>query len=785
MKTGDAQQFEGTSGVDSGKPADGGAGGGTGGGAGGGPGGEIGMTLPGKAIAQERWLWRALLVLMCLLAYSTSFSSKFIWDDGRHAGMTSLRDYNGLVSIWTKLGLENGGTPQYYPLTHTTFWLEEKVFGRNPVGYRVVNVLVHAGGAIVLWELLRRLGVRGAFLAAAVFAVHPMMVESVAWTSERKNTLSLLLGLTSLLLYARFAGIGDENKGGEKQAEPDWNFYVLAVLAFAGAMLSKTMAASIPVLMLLGLWWKGKLTARHVGLVAPMLVVALGLGLLTGYVEHRYVIRPGGGNVHESFVGWLGAKLTGGVSAGPDFEVAFFDRLKLAGVVPWFYASKLVAPVDLMFFYPRWDLAAAPAWWWLGWVGTLGVLGGAVVQAMRGRRWAVVVVVGYLVALFPAMGFVDVYPFRYSYVAEHFAYHAVWLLIAAGAAGVATLWVRVRGEDGGRPQVVLAAGAALCLVLGARTYVHAGHFIDNYALFTHTLSRNPASWAASTNLAIEYIRMSEIAKGAEGQYIKQMNTARLDGNTKGVEELAREVGAAKEEGNQFLVKARELLNNALVLRPNHEWVHHNLGKVAALEGKLDESLEFFQESVRRRKDPTIARDGTFPETLMNIGDLLVIKGDFAGGAAAFRQAIAAEDPPLKPAQPGPRLSLLRNINRVLTAEKRRPTPGETAEIETTARQLSELAAKNEEAWLVIGDSMQKIGKLNDAVVAYREAISVNVGSVRGYLGMGYLMGLAGDLKTSEVALTEALRLDPNNAQAKMLLEQVQQAATRPTTREGN
>jgi len=170
---------------------------------------------------------------------------------------------------------------------------------------------------------------------------------------------------------------------------------------------------------------------------------------------------------------------------------------------------------------------------------------------------------------------------------------------------------------------------------------------------------------------------------------------------------------------------------------------------------------------------------------MNIGDLLVIKGDFAGGAAAFRQAIAAEDPPLKPAQPGPRLSLLRNINRVLTAEKRRPTPGETAEIETTARQLSELAAKNEEAWLVIGDSMQKIGKLNDAVVAYREAISVNVGSVRGYLGMGYLMGLAGDLKTSEVALTEALRLDPNNAQAKMLLEQVQQASTRPTTREGN
>lgn len=738
------------------------------------------VTLPSQATPQERWLWRGLLAVLVLLAYVPSFSTEFIWDDNRHAGMTSLRNFDGLVAIWTKVGLEAGGTPQYYPLTHTTFWLEYQVFGRSPLAYRIVNCLIHAAGAVVLWELLRRLRVPGAFLGAALFALHPLMAESVAWTSERKNTLSLLLALTSLTVYLKFAGVRpDDEPEPAEGTPPDYNLLILAGLAFLGAMLAKTMAASVPVILLLMLWWKRKLDTRHLAYIAPMFVIAFGLGLLTAYIEHRHVIRPGEENVAKSFTDWVGMKLSGRLDAGEEFALPFISRLQLAGVVPWFYLSKLVFPLDLMFFYPRWDVANWGALPWLGLLATLGVgVGLSYLAIARGIRWPVALWAGYLVALFPAMGFFDVYPFRYSYVADHFSHHAVWMLLGAAGAGLTLLWTRLAGTDV-KPQVTLAASAVLCLVLGARTYVHAGHFIDNYALFTHTLSRNPSSWAAAHNLALEYVKMTEKARAAERQLVTRLGQARRDNATGVIAELEREIAAANEEASGFLNEARRLLMLTLELRPNHEWAYHSLGTVAFLQGRNDEALEFFRESVRRRENPNIARDGGFPGTHMLIGDILAARQDFAGAVNEYRAAIALENPPLKPRHTGVRISLLRNAVRQLTAEQRRPTDAEAQEFALRVRELSELAPKNETAWLVIGDMMQKLSLPLDAIAAYRNAIENNPGSVAGYLGIGYLLGLVGDLDGSRVALEEVLRLDPNNAAARNFLTQLAEAATRP------
>lgn len=737
---------------------------------------SIQVTLPGRASSAERWLWRGLILVLCLLAYVPSFSPEFLWDDERHAASRMLADKDALERIWTKWGLVAGGTPQYYPLTHTTFWLEYQVFGRNAIGYRVVNVLLHAGCAVMLWELLRRLRVPGAFLAAAVFAVHPMMVESVAWTSERKNTLSLILGLTAIWAYAGFAGLRAEDEAEpEASAGPDWNLLVIAALAFVGAMLSKTMAASVPVMIVLMLWWKRKLTIKHCAFIAPMLALAVYLGLVTAFIEHKHVIRPPAGSVQDTMLGFIQAKLSGNVQAGDDFKTSFDQRLLLAGIVPWFYGWQLFVPVKYVFFYPRWDLAGAPAWWWLAHVGLLGALIGAGVAALRGVRWPAVVALGYLVALFPAMGFIDVYPFRYSFVADHFAYHASWILLAAAAAGVATLATRT-GLTKNAP-AVLGAGAVLCVLLGARTYLHAGHFIDKYAMWTHVVANNPTNWAATHNLAVEHIQFANKSEQVRRQAIERKE-----------DKLAAE---AEKERTDNLAKAEELLKRTLVLKPDHDFAHHVLGEVYFQQRRYDEALTEFRTSAENRaKDPE-ARDGPLGDTFQRIGDLLAMKGDLAGAASNYRQAIATENPPLRPRQARWRLALLRTELRILKQEQQaaakagkprvEPSAAKVKELIAVAQEVTTMTPESYEGWLLSGDLAFEIGQFNDATVAYRAALQLRE-TDDALVGLGTALLNLGRFDIAMVAFEDAVKKNPNRTDAKRFVEVTREFQQRATTR---
>ena len=276
--------------------------------------------------------------VVVFLTYLPALGCGFIWDDDDYVTANpTLRTADGLRRIW----LEPRATPQYYPLVHTTFWVEYHLWGLAPVGYHLVNVVIHAANVVLVWLVLRKLGIPGAWFAAAVFGLHPVHVESVAWVTERKNVLSGLFYLSALLvsidvfqLSADAAADAPRNKVSR---------YIAATLLFVAALLCKSVTCSLPaVLLLLILWRRGRLTRTDLGLLAPWFVLGLMLGLNTAILE-------------KSHVGAVGAA----------FAWSFAERCLIAGHALCFYAAKLAWPRPLIFIYPRWVISTSSVAQWV------------------------------------------------------------------------------------------------------------------------------------------------------------------------------------------------------------------------------------------------------------------------------------------------------------------------------------------------------------------------------------------------------------------------------------
>jgi hypothetical protein len=289
-------------------------------------------------------LWAGVLFLLALTIYSPAMRGEFLWDDDAHVTKNAtLRSVDGLRQIWTEMG----ATPQYYPLTHTSYWIEYQLFGKgagaatlDPLVFHITNILLHALGATLLWFILRRLRVPGAWLAAAVFAVHPVNVESVAWISERKNVLSGAFFFGSILAYLRFEAIGLD--GLRVRPRDNWNVYALSLVLFVCALLSKTVVCSMPAVVLLLLWWKrGRLRLADVLPLVPYFVIGIAMAALTSNMERHHVIGE-----HYAIGDW---------------SVTPVQRVLIAGRAVWFYLMKLVLPLELTFTYPRWNVNPADA----------------------------------------------------------------------------------------------------------------------------------------------------------------------------------------------------------------------------------------------------------------------------------------------------------------------------------------------------------------------------------------------------------------------------------------
>jgi tetratricopeptide (TPR) repeat protein len=448
-----------------------------------------------------------LVIIATWIAYRPSLSHYFLWDDDRHVTSPDMLDLESLGRMWWDLG----STQQYYPLLHSTFWLEHKVFGYDALGYRLVNFGLHLIVVWLVYRVLIRLKIPGAFLAAAIFALHPVHVETVAWVSEQKNTLSAIFYLSAAIAYLKF----DETR------LP--SYWWQALVAFVAALLTKSVTATLPAAILVVFWWqRGELTwQRDVRPLTPFFCLGIVSGLFTAWVELRYI----------------GAD-------DPMFFVPYSERLLLVGRTPWFYLSKLLWPQNLSFIYERWRLDPRVIWQWLFPVATLGLL--AVLWFVREySRAPLAAILFFGMTLFPALGFFNVYPFRFSYVADHFQYLASLGIIAIAASAV---WIYA-----GKYRTVVAA--VLLMALTAVSWNTTPKYKYNRVLYQATIRDNPRCWMALHNLAGFYV--------TEGR----------------------------------VLEAIELERRALEAHPDHNRSHENLGQQLIKVGKVDEGLSHLRTAI--------------------------------------------------------------------------------------------------------------------------------------------------------------------------------------------
>jgi len=529
------------------------------------------------------WLFGLFLVLATLLAYQPIWHAGYIWDDDHYVtGNLTLHSLKGLWQIW----FVPGATPQYYPMAFTGFWVEYHLWHLNPLGYHLTNVLLQALNAILLWTVLRRLAVPGAWLAAAIFALYPVCVESVAWVSEIKNVLSGAFYLSAALLYLRF----DRTR--------NWKLYCVALGLFLLGLLSKTVIATLPAALLLVFWWqRGKLSWKQDVLpLIPFFVAGVGTGLFTAWVEWAFV----------------GAK-------GSEFNFTFIERALIAGRVIWFYLGKLIWPVDLIFMYPRWQVSQA-VWWQYLFPATALLMTLGLWMVSRRNRGPLVAWLFFVGTLFPALGFFNAYPFRFSFVADHFQYLAMIGPLTLAAAGIDKLFGRLKdGRAFWEPQFC----GTLLLILGGLTWYQCGLYADGETLWRATLARNPDCWMAHNNLGYILSQKGEVFEAtAHFQKALQLNPDYTQAlNNLGVTLLQQgEVDAAIAQ-----------FQKALQSDPDNEETRYNLGNALLQQGNVNGAVAQYQKALQVNPDYAEARN--------NLGNALFKKGDVAGAIAQYQKAL--------------------------------------------------------------------------------------------------------------------------------------------------
>jgi tetratricopeptide (TPR) repeat protein len=656
----------------------------------------------------ERWWFQgAMLVLLVAVVYQPTLSNGFIWDDDTYVTRNeALHSLQGLSDLWFRFD----AMPQYYPLVHTSFWVETQLWGNSATGYHAINMLLHAIAVLLVWRVLLRLAVPGAWLAAAIFAVHPVCVESVAWVTERKNVLSCALALGALAAYLQFSPPEQsESATAEARGRSDWRFYALALVLFVAALLSKTATVSVPAVILVVYWWqRGRVTWRDVARLAPFFAVGLVMAAVTVWIEKEQV----------------GAK-------GEVWNLSPLERVLVAGRALWFYAGKLAWPYPLVFFYPRWALDTLVWWQYLYPAAVLAVLvllWWARNRMGRGPLAAVLIFAGVLT---PVLGFFDVYAYMFSFVADHFQYQACIALIAAGAAGL--VWGLGRFAPAVRWALPLAAAAILmplALIARDKTAVYR----DLNSLYEDTIALNPAAWAAHTNLgyclelegrfdeaAARYREALRINPGFAAIHIHLGTVLFMSGHTEeATAELERALAGDLSDFNRVAA-------------------HLHYGIMLNVQGRFDDAIAHFRSALAIHPRSAVA--------LLHYGLALEGRGEAEAGIEKVRAALAIN----------PRSALAHN--RLGNMLFKGPHPETALAPLRMAVQLQPTHAGFHED---LAAALLKIGDLPGAELQLRQVLELDPRRANAWHLLGLVFAQRGNARSAQAAFEAALKIDPHH-----------------------
>lgn len=596
----------------------------------------------------------AALVAMVLAAYVPALNGQFVWDDPLLVERNPLviGDFT-LSSIWFKMD---------FPLSTMACWLQWLLWGKNAAGYHVVNVLLHMANCVFLWRLLARLQIPGAWLAAALFAVHPVGAASVAWISELKNVLSLLFLLLSCWCFVAFEEQRETGAGARARTS-----YGLSLLAFLLALLSKTSTVMLPVVLLGGLWWRrNRLGWREVFVSAPHFALALTFGLMTIWFQKHQVV--------------LGLTVQ---------EENFFGRLAGAAWAVWFYLGKVVLPVNLCAVYPLWKIDPANLVHWLPLLGLLLAFGTC--WWFR-KRWGQAALLGFgcfVALLFPVLGFFDMYFLVFSRVSDHFAFLALIPVAVLAAAGLSRLL----------PEKFLRLAAGMLIVgLTVLTYQRAAIYAVDEKLWRDTVAKNPSAWNALNNLGCILAEQNQL-------------DAAMELFTQSVKLNPRNASAQCNLGRAFLVRgsfaeAEPHFRAALDAKPDHLDTLKTFGGALAQQGRLAEAVRYLGEAVRVKPDSA---------TRLQLAPLLASLGQPEAAVAQCR-AVLAKAPKSFPA--------LNNLAWILAtcSDAKVRNGAEAVQLAETACQLT----GNKDAMTLgtLGAAYAEAGQFTNAVAAAEQAIAI-------------------------------------------------------------
>jgi len=548
--------------------------------------------LSRRSLEQRRsdWFFCLILAVVTIMAYQPAWHGRLLWDDDATTTPPELRSLDGLRRIW----FEPRATGQYYPLLYTSYWIQQRLWGDSTTGYHLINLLLHIGCVVLLLKILRFLRIPGAELAAIIFALHPVNVETVAWISERKNTLSGLFGLAATLSYLKFEESRSSKEEDDSQSR-GYRSYVLAIVLFVLGLLSKTAIVTLPLAWLAILWWKrGTISLRRDAVpVTPFLLLSAAAGLVTSWFEY--------GNI-----GYRSRVL----------DLSLLDRCLIAGRAFWFQLSNLFWPSNLTFVYPRWDINPAIWWQYIFPIGVVVLL--LILWSLR--RWSRAPLAGvlvYLFLLFPSLGFINIYFFVYSFVADHWQYLACLGIITPCASGIVLLARRLKLENWLEPATTLVLGGILFVLTSRQSRM----YTDIETLYRTTIARNPACWMAQVNLGNILYKENRIPEAMD-----LFNQA---------SEIKPAV-AHYSLGNAFMQKGRrseaiEEYRQALRINPDYAEVHNNLASALLLAGQTSEAIDEYEHALRINPG--------YAEAQNNLGNALLQTGRAAEAIKHFRHAL--------------------------------------------------------------------------------------------------------------------------------------------------